>query len=149
MTGRGATLFLLRKLARNFERAGLITLLSCCTATTTASVGQKAKCSDVHLLARMARTRWSPLLKQLGTLIGGSYCSKLIFAFRVFEIDQADTDSGYCRAFTGKLALRSLRASVLKEQIEEGSESVPGQKIADFEKYNWWGGDYQITPVSY
>jgi hypothetical protein len=38
---------------------------------------------------------------------------------------------------------------VLKEQIEEGSESVPGQKIADFEKYNWWGGDYQITPVSY
>jgi hypothetical protein len=41
----------------------------------------------------MARTKSSLVLRQLGSVADGGYRSKLIFAFRLFEIDQADTNS--------------------------------------------------------
>jgi hypothetical protein len=71
--------------------ACILALLSC--FTVTAALGQAASCSQVRLLARMAHTNSSPALKRLGALVDGSYRSKLIFAFRLFEIGPAETGS--------------------------------------------------------
>lgn len=42
----------------------------------------------------MARMSSSPALRKLHTHAGDGYRSKLVFAFRLFEIDQSDMDSG-------------------------------------------------------
>ena len=75
-----------------FQTACVFVLLSCCTVFAHTTPEQEA-CSDVHLLARMARTKSSPALRELGGIAGDSYRSRLVFAFRLFEIDQADMNS--------------------------------------------------------
>jgi hypothetical protein len=73
--------------------AYLITFLMCCGAIAHATPEQKASCRDVHLLARIARTQSPQVLSQLGALAGDTYLAKLVFAFRMFELEPS-SDSG-------------------------------------------------------
>jgi hypothetical protein len=76
-----------------FQAAYILALLSCCTVVAPAAPKQEAACNDVHLLARMARMKSSPALRKSEAVGGDSYRSRLVFAFRLFEISQADMDS--------------------------------------------------------
>lgn len=76
-----------------FHEACLLAFLLGCGVSASATPTQKANCSDVHLLARMARAHSVELLSQLGASSGNDYPARLVFAFRMFEIQSTGSDS--------------------------------------------------------
>jgi hypothetical protein len=73
------------------HKARLLAFLLCASCAPVV-LPQEIGCNNVHLFARMARTQSPQVLTQLGALAGDSYSTRLVFNFRMFEI-QADGDS--------------------------------------------------------